>query len=95
MSWMKTIQEAYEDFWKGYNLPIPVAKATKELGKGQRTLEDLLPIAEKLDTYDELEENEIEDATRLLMLAECIVRWKTFVKVRKLYRELGVADKDE
>lgn len=85
MKWMMAIRTAYEEFWSGYGLPIPVNKTT-ESEQETGTLEQLRPIAEKLDTYDELEQNEIEEKTRLLMLAQCLVRWQTFVQLNKLQK---------
>lgn len=84
IEWMKTIQTVYEEFWTGYGLPVPVLKGQGGSEDDAGTLAQLKPLAEKLDTYDELEQNEIEDKTRLLMLAQCMIRWKTFVKLSKL-----------
>lgn len=82
LGWMKVIRQVYEEFWTGYGLPIPQSPKSPDDETG--TLAQLRPIAEKLETYDELEQNELEDKTRLLMLKQCMIRWKTYVKIAKL-----------
>ena len=81
---MKAIQRAYEEFWRAYDLPIPVSK---HLEGEYNTLTELLPLAKNLDTYDELEESERSEKERLFQLSQYFLRWRTYIQIQKLPKE--------
>lgn len=81
MSWMKTIQKAYEDFWTSYGLAVPVKT-------GGVSHEDMEHVANDLQILDMLEISEVEEMKRELELKKCMLLWKYYTKLRKAEKSL-------
>lgn len=81
MVWMKTLQKAYNDLWKSYQLTPPLKNITDP--ETQKTYEDVEMVARDLEVIDMLEMAEVAERTRILYLQKTLAIWKYHHKLQK------------